>query len=94
MTQARVLRARGSHLYPGARAMLEGGVPEAAGPCLVEFADASAAAGEIAPEGDGRLRLATAPYRTAAGTAIPEKRWLLEPGGAGEWRVAGAASGR
>ncbi len=94
MTEARVLRARGSHLYPGARVALEGGVPEAPGPCLVEFADGSAAAGEIAPERDERLRLATAPYRTAAGTAIPENRWLLERGGAGEWRVAGAVPGR
>jgi hypothetical protein len=94
MAEARVLRARGSHLYPGARTVLEGGVPEAPGPCLVEFADGAAATGEIAPERDGRLRLGTAPYRTGAGTAIPGKQWLLEPGGPCGWRVVRAAPGR
>ncbi len=92
MTDGLVLRARGSHLYPGARVVPEGGAPERATPCIVEFADGSAAMGEVAPAGEGRMLLATAPYHTAAGTEIPAKRWLLQPGAAGEWQVARRAS--
>ncbi len=87
MPAARIVRAHGSHLYPGAQVTLEGRVPEMAAPCLVEFADGAVAAGSLAPGDAAGAILETAPYRTAAGTAIPEKRWLLAPGPADEWRV-------
>ena len=77
-----VLRATHSHLYPGARGRLDGPMPPGSAPCLVEFADGSAAHGTLMPEADGTV-LATDPYTTACGTRIPAKRWLIEPTGEG-----------
>lgn len=80
MSSSLVLRATGSHLYPGAHGTFEAAplvVPLAApAPCLVEFADGSAATGTLTPRGDGLL-LAAAPYTTARGTSIAAKRWRL-----------------
>ncbi len=73
---ALVLRAAGSHLYPGARGGLEGPLPGGPAQCLVEFADGSAALATVTPEGDGLL-LATRPYTTARGTRIAAKRWRV-----------------
>ena len=88
-----VLRAAGSHLYPGATGTAAGLGAEAEGPCLVELADGAAAPGTLEAGPDG-LVLTTAPYTTARGTVIRAKRWLIEvmPGAAeGRFRVIGRA---
>ena len=79
-----VLSARGSHLYPGAADPASG---TAAGPCLVAFADGSAALGSLVAA-EGRSVLALGPYTTARGTAIPARRWAASLDGApAEFRI-------
>jgi hypothetical protein len=76
---ASALRARSSHLYPGAR--LTGAVGP--GPVHLEFADGIAIGASLAPD-----NVLSAPaYVTARGAAIPAKRWRLARAGDG-WRVA------
>jgi hypothetical protein len=79
---ALILKARGSHLYPGARAVLEDG-QSTAGPalvschCLIEFADGSVAFGTLTNDKEGFAVLAVDAYQTARGTAILAKGWRL-----------------
>lgn len=77
MTEARlVLRAAGSHLYPGARGTASGPPSDTETPCLVEFADGSVALGTLAA-GEGCAVLAAAPHTTARGTRIAAKQWAV-----------------
>ena len=78
MSVQTVLAAGGSHLYPGATGSLAGG---AAGECLVEFADGSAALGRLMVDVEATV-LETEPYVTARGTAVSAKRWIVEVEGA------------
>ena len=73
---ALVLRAGASHLYPGATGTLSGPAPEAAAACLVEFADGGVAFATLVPAEGGHV-LATEAYRTARGTRILAKRWVI-----------------
>ena len=68
-----VLVAGGSHLYPGAQGSLRGEATGSA--CVVEFADGSAAFGELV--GGEATILELGPYTTARGTGIPPKRWKV-----------------
>jgi hypothetical protein len=75
-----ILHATHTHFYPGHHGTLSGVEQldelETPADCLVEFSDGSAAEVQIlALEKDWRLQVAA--YRTAAGTAIPAKRWLM-----------------
>lgn len=84
---AAVLRAAHTHLYPGARLQADGPLAEGAGFTLV-FADLGSASARV-QRVDGELAaLSVGGYRTARGTNVAAKRWLLEPG------PASAASGR
>lgn len=75
------LEAQHTHLYPGARGRLHGSPPGAgAGTCEVAFSDGSLALGSLKMEGPNVAVLETGPYITAAGTAIPVKKWGLEVG--------------
>ena len=80
------LTARSSHLYPGARLALAGGPPagDAALRCAVEFSDGALGLGELRLTGGGSAVLAVGAYRTAAGTMIEDKSWLLEVEETGE----------
>lgn len=91
MSAPLVLRATGSHLYPGARGHIEGPMPAALAPrpCLVEFADGAAAHATLRLR-QGEALLATEPYTTARGTRIPAKRWAIALGARG-FRVLGRA---
>ncbi|MBK0397622.1 hypothetical protein H0I76_00330 [Limibaculum sp. M0105] len=85
-----VLEAGHSHLYPGAK--LGGAAPPATETdCLVLFADGAQAGGRVAPA-DGGWRLAIGAYRTARGTAIAAKGWLIATTPEGRLRVAGRIS--
>ncbi len=66
---ATILTTARTHLFPGARGRVEG-PPE--GVCMVRFSDGVEVPGEIA---GGVLDLA--PHVTAAGTAIPARRWAV-----------------
>lgn len=81
-----ILRATGSHLYPGARGTVSRDGP---GACLIEFADGSAAVGTLGADASGGRVLDVAGYRTARGTDVPPRRWRLDPGAApGAFRIA------
>lgn len=62
-----------THLYPGARGVLEGAAILDPGPCLVVFSDGAVAAGEIGID----QVLTVAGHTTGAGTAIGPKSWRL-----------------
>ena len=88
-----ILQATHTHLYPGHRGKISGLAQiadiQAGGDCLVEFSDGSAAAARISRSENG-WQLDTEAYRTAAGTDIAAKRWLVcveEDDGRAEFRV-------
>lgn len=75
-----ILEATHTHLYPGHRGEISG-LEEVANiqsgrDCLVAFSDGSAATARISRCGNG-WQLDTNAYRTAAGTDITAKRWLV-----------------
>ena len=75
-----ILRATHTHLYPGHRGTLTGlerlADLRTETDCLVEFVDGSAAPARIWKSERG-WRLDTGAYRTAAGTDIAARSWLL-----------------
>jgi hypothetical protein len=76
-----ILRATHTHLYPGHRGTIAGltdliDLPSD-GDCLVEFSDGSVTPARITPSAN-HWQLETGAYTTAAGTAIAEKRWLVD----------------
>jgi len=92
-----ILEATHSHLYPGNRGRISGPVRiadiEAGCDCLVEFADGSAATARMTKSANG-WQLHTDAYRSAAGTAIATRRWILRLHEEGEWiefRILGKA---
>lgn len=94
-----ILQAAHTHLYPGLRGKI-GGPAQLAGlragaECLVEFTDGSATPARVSPAGDDWL-LETEAYRTAAGTDIAAKHWLmrlLEHDDRVEFRILGKSPG-
>ncbi len=84
---AAVLRAGHTHLYPGARLRAEGLSLRRGQGLSIEFADLGAAAARVESVDHGRATLAVSAHRTARGTQIVAKRWLIEAVAAGEWRV-------
>lgn len=81
-----ILLATHTHLYPGHRGRISGLAQIAdlgkGRDCLVEFSDGAVAAARISRALNDWL-LDTKAYRTAAGTDIGQKRWLvrLQEGG-------------
>ena len=81
-----ILEATHTHLYPGHRGRISGlgriAELSSGGDCLVEFSDGSATPAKISRSA-GDWRLDTGAYRTAAGTDIPARSWLIrfEEGG-------------
>lgn len=75
-----ILEATHSHLYPGHRGRISGParIAEIAPDCdcLVAFVDGSAATARLTQSAED-WQLQTRAYRTAAGTDIAEKRWLV-----------------
>ena len=76
-----ILQAIHTHLYPGHSGEVSGLAQiddlQACDECLVEFADGTATAARLSSLEKGWL-LETAAYRTAAGTGIEAKRWLVD----------------
>lgn len=92
-----ILQATHTHLYPGHRGKVTGLAHiadiRADRDCVVDFVDGSAACARISRHQNGWL-LHTDPYRTAAGTDITEKFWLIgldEDAGQVRFRVLGKA---
>ncbi len=88
-----ILHATHTHLYPGHRGKISGLARiadlQAGADCLVEFSDGTAASAILSGSADGWL-LDTGAYRTAAGTDIAQKRWLIrlaEVDGSVEFRI-------
>ncbi|MCU4655056.1 hypothetical protein N8I71_19620 [Roseibacterium sp. SDUM158016] len=73
MTAPQDLAATHSHLYPGARGTA--GAPLGDGPVSLTFADGTRVAGRLT--GD---RLTIDAHRTAKGTSIPLKTWVIARG--------------
>jgi hypothetical protein len=89
MTAPLELGATHSHLYPGARG--HAAAPLRDGPVALTFADGVRVTGDL--WGD---RLTLAAHRTAKGTEIPEKSWVIatappEPDGRVPFRVVARA---
>ena len=74
-----------THVYPGCRATLEGGPADATGEA--EFSDGVVVPATATPLGPDELRVQVAGYRTARGTAIAAKDWLLRRVGGAGWKV-------
>lgn len=88
-----ILEATHTHLYPGHRGKIPGlsriAGMQADGDCLVEFSDGSVTPARISKTEEG-WQLCTEAYRTAAGTDITEKCWLVylkEDDGHVEFRI-------
>lgn len=56
----------------------------------IEFADGSVARAEVLDDTDGHAALRAEPYRTAAGTAIPERIWTRRESGAARFKLGRA----
>ena len=84
MSGTTVLRARATHLYPGARGLCAG--RPADGGCLVAFADGTAAVAALSTGPDGARRLETGAHVTARGARIPARLWSITVN-SGEWRI-------
>jgi hypothetical protein len=92
-----ILEATHTHLYRGHRGKISGlarlAELQSGRDCLVEFSDGTAAAARISKFGDD-WRLSTDAYRTAAGTDIANKRWIVrlrETGDRIEFRIVDGA---
>jgi hypothetical protein len=77
-----ILKASGSHLYPGVCAVVEDGQSTAmaalvSGLCMIEFSGCSIAFGKLTNCQESQAVLAVDAYQTARGTAIPAKSWRL-----------------
>ncbi|MGC4028448.1 MAG: hypothetical protein QM696_06230 [Steroidobacteraceae bacterium] len=73
-----------THAYPGAHCTIS---PSSEGQILIEFSDASHAAGVLQQQTQDELRLEAGAYRTASGTEIDAKNWLLRRESGDRWRV-------
>jgi hypothetical protein len=75
-----ILEATHTHLYPGHKGKISGLAQiadmQASGDCLVEFSDGSATPARISKSEDA-WQLHTEAYRTAAGTDIVARRWII-----------------
>ncbi|WP_449045705.1 hypothetical protein [Paracoccus versutus] len=74
-----------SHAYPGCRATLPGDLPAAGTDVVICLADGIEVPGRLSPCPEG-FRLEIASHRTAAGTSIARKSWLLGRDDAG-WKI-------
>ena len=76
-----ILQSTHTHLYPGQRGRISGLAQIAnmptGGDCLVAFSDGSVACARLSRAEDA-WQLDTDAYRTAAGTDIANKRWLVQ----------------
>jgi len=88
-----ILEATHTHLYPGHRGKVSGLTQvsdlQAGDDCLVEFSDGSVTPARVWESKDG-WQLRTDAYRTAAGTDIAKKCWLVylgENGNHVEFRI-------
>lgn len=81
------LRASHTHLYPGARLRGDDLAPRRGQPLSIEFSDLGAAEARIETVTGVRLTLVVGPHRTAKGTPIEAKRWLVDASTQGEWRL-------
>jgi hypothetical protein len=73
-----VLKTSYSHLFPGARLTVEGGVdPAEAEALLIVFGDASAAPATLRAVCPGETMLDVDGYATAAGTAMAPMSWSV-----------------
>jgi len=77
-----------THAYPGCKVVVSEASQDAnADACIVEFSDGVVVPNASPPDGE-TIVLHILPYRTARGTRINTKSWLLQPDGPdGRWRV-------
>lgn len=77
-----------THAYPGCKVRVPDAPENAGDPaCLVEFSDGVTVNGRWRPSDTG-LVVHIPAHRTARGTRIDGKTWLLQPdAGQGRWRV-------
>jgi len=71
------LRTTSTHLYRGARLLAERGVPDGPAAAVIEFGDGVAVEAELLRSTTGGVALQVPAYRTAAGTDLAAKSWLV-----------------
>ncbi|HMU51855.1 MAG TPA: hypothetical protein PKA13_18920 [Geminicoccaceae bacterium] len=81
-----------THVYPGCRATLDG-EPDGE-PGEAEFSDGVIVAAAATPLGPDELLVKLAAHRTARGTAIVAKDWILRRIGGEAWKVVRRAMRR
>lgn len=86
MEELAALRTERTHLFVGALLAREETTTAETGHVVLLFGDGERAEAHLVAA-DDRLLLRVDAHRTAAGTAIPAKTWLLAPGTDGTLRV-------
>ncbi len=87
MESLRTLSVDRTHLFPGARLVLDGPEPSERIDVVILFSDGAHAEAVLTPLDEG-LALQVEEHRTVAGTDIPAKDWELSRGPDGGLRVA------
>ena len=81
-----------THAYPGCRATTSDDPASSSGRAEAEFSDGPVVAASFARLESGELLVRIAAYRTARGTTIPAKRWILRHVAGDRWKVASRAA--
>jgi hypothetical protein len=76
-----------THAYPGCRATVRDDPVSSGGPAEAEFSDGPVVAATFARLEAGELLVRIAAYRTARGTRIPAKGWILRHVAGDGWKV-------
>ncbi|MFT4001196.1 MAG: hypothetical protein QM684_13225 [Rhizobium sp.] len=75
-----------THAYPGCRVRLAD--EDNADEIVAQFSDGTIAGARYSRDGSATIRLTISPYRTARGTDIAEKSWILTPDPkGGGWKI-------
>lgn len=81
-----------THVYPGCGATIADEVGQSFGQAEAEFTDGPLIGAGFARLGTDELLVRIAAYRTARGTAIPAKGWVLRRISGDAWKVAARAA--
>jgi ferredoxin-fold anticodon binding domain-containing protein len=77
-----------THSYPGCRVIVRPDGAVGQEEAFVEFSDGVTVLSVLEQVGPKEIVLRIGPYRTARGTSIKEKVWILKRSSEQEWQVA------
>ena len=82
-----ILSFADTHSYPGCRVFIREGSATGQEEVLAEFSDGVTVLSAFEQTGQHEITLRIRSYRTARGTNIKEKAWILKHSSGQEWRV-------